>query len=220
MKILSAFAGLFLLAGSAPGQLAWEEQRIETTVLPGEEEVSAVFRFRNPTEEPIQLLRVKADCNCTKVEYPKEAVAPGAEGEVRVVFEIGSRTGKNIVRTQILEGGKPMRQTKLYFEVEVESVLTLEPAGGRLAWQVGAAPDAQQIRLTAREGVPLQLEKLRSTNPHFDVALREGEAPGVWFVVVTPKETSEPAHGIIFVHSNYPPRHPRTYYLQARISPQ
>ena len=46
-----------------------------------------LFKFKNTTNQPISLTNVKASCGCTTPIWTREAVAPGAEGEIKVRYD-------------------------------------------------------------------------------------------------------------------------------------
>ncbi len=51
------------------------------------------FKFKNIGNSPLIISSATATCGCTVPEYPKEPVAPGAEGVIRVVFNSAGKPG-------------------------------------------------------------------------------------------------------------------------------
>ena len=51
------------------------------------------FKFKNIGNSPLIISSATATCGCTIPEYPKEPVAPGAEGLIRVVFNSAGKAG-------------------------------------------------------------------------------------------------------------------------------
>ena len=51
------------------------------------------FKFKNVGNSPLIINSATASCGCTVPEYPKEPVAPGAEGVIRVVFNSAGKPG-------------------------------------------------------------------------------------------------------------------------------
>lgn len=49
--------------------------------------VRAVFKVRNTGSEPLVISNVETQCSCTSADWTREAIAPGAEGEVSAVFD-------------------------------------------------------------------------------------------------------------------------------------
>ncbi|SKB39502.1 DUF1573 domain-containing protein [Daejeonella lutea] len=57
------------------------------------EKVSYDFKFSNTGKSPLIITSATATCGCTVPDYPKEPVAPGAEGVIRVVFDSSGKLG-------------------------------------------------------------------------------------------------------------------------------
>ena len=57
------------------------------------EKVTFDFKFKNIGNSPLIISSATATCGCTIPEYPKEPVAPGAEGLIRVVFNSAGKAG-------------------------------------------------------------------------------------------------------------------------------
>lgn len=51
-----------------------------------------IFTFTNTGDKPLLISEIKSTCSCTATDWPKDAVAPGEKGEIRVSF---STKGKN-----------------------------------------------------------------------------------------------------------------------------
>lgn len=57
------------------------------------EKVSHDFKFKNIGTAPLIISSATATCGCTIPEYPKEPLAPGAEGVIRVIFNSAGKPG-------------------------------------------------------------------------------------------------------------------------------
>lgn len=55
--------------------------------------VEHVFTFENTGNAPLIITNVQATCGCTVPTWPKEAVAPGASGEIVVRFNSRGKMG-------------------------------------------------------------------------------------------------------------------------------
>ncbi|KXK39333.1 MAG: DUF1573 domain-containing protein [Saprospiraceae bacterium] len=56
------------------------------TIMDGDK-MTHVFKFKNTGNEPLIISNAKGSCGCTVPEYPKDAIAPGKSGEIKVVFD-------------------------------------------------------------------------------------------------------------------------------------
>ena len=57
------------------------------------EKISYDFKFTNIGKSPLIITNAIATCGCTVPDYPKEPVAPGAEGIIKVVFDSSAKLG-------------------------------------------------------------------------------------------------------------------------------
>ena len=55
--------------------------------------ISYDFKFTNIGKSPLIITNALATCGCTVPDYPKEPVAPGAEGIIKVVFDSSGKLG-------------------------------------------------------------------------------------------------------------------------------
>lgn len=62
------------------------------------DKVEHVYAFTNNGDEPLIISNAKGSCGCTVPDWPREPIAPGAQGEIKVVF---NSSGKGKV------GGNP-----------------------------------------------------------------------------------------------------------------
>lgn len=57
------------------------------------EKVSYEFVFTNSGTEPMIITGAMATCGCTVPDYPKEPIAPNAEGKISVIFDSKGKSG-------------------------------------------------------------------------------------------------------------------------------
>ena len=55
--------------------------------------VTHEFTFVNEGTEPLKINSAKAECGCTRPAYPKEEIAPGEKGVIKVTFNPLGRPG-------------------------------------------------------------------------------------------------------------------------------
>lgn len=55
------------------------------------EKVEYSFRFTNTGKSPLVITSAKSSCGCTAPEWPKEPVAPGESGFIKVVYDSQGR---------------------------------------------------------------------------------------------------------------------------------
>ncbi|SEJ36064.1 Protein of unknown function [Cyclobacterium xiamenense] len=58
------------------------------------DKVENVFTFENTGNAPLIISNVAATCGCTVPSWPKEPIAPGKKGEIKVSFNSAGKMGK------------------------------------------------------------------------------------------------------------------------------
>lgn len=76
------------------------------TITPGST-VSHVFTFKNTGEAPLLISNASASCGCTVPEYPKEPVAPGQSGKIKVSFDSQGKYGQQSKSVTITANTQP-----------------------------------------------------------------------------------------------------------------
>jgi len=51
------------------------------------------FKFKNISDQPVELTSVKASCGCTTPKWTKDPIPPGGEGMVEAVYDMRNRPG-------------------------------------------------------------------------------------------------------------------------------
>jgi hypothetical protein len=54
---------------------------------------SCVFEFKNTGDTPLMISNARGSCGCTVPDWPKEPIAPGASGSIKVKYDT-MRTGE------------------------------------------------------------------------------------------------------------------------------
>ncbi|MEZ5414660.1 MAG: DUF1573 domain-containing protein [Opitutaceae bacterium] len=142
--------GLSLCGGIAHAQLNWPERTITLQSEAGVEEVVAVFPFTNNGDAPITISDVKTDCGCTTATLTKTTYAPGETGEIRTVFAIGNRIGREVKAIHVTTSDAPDLPVELRLEVTIPPLLTLNPR--MVSWARNGEDVPQTISLSLAPG--------------------------------------------------------------------
>lgn len=81
---------------------SWDHQEHDFGTIGQESKVSHTFTFTNSGKVPLLISDAKGSCGCTVPEFPKDPVAPGASGDVKVSFDPAGRQGMNTKLVTIL----------------------------------------------------------------------------------------------------------------------
>ena len=84
-------------------------------------ENTKVFKFTNTGTEPLIIENAKGSCGCTVPQYPKEPIAPGATGEIKVVYKPGKQKNKQNKTVTITANTEPP-STVLTITADVQEV--------------------------------------------------------------------------------------------------
>lgn len=87
--VLTAFAG-----GDA--EITFESKKFDLgNIKENGGQVTATYKFKNSGKGPLVIVHVTdGGCGCTKPSYPKEPIAVGEEGEIKIHFNPRGRKGE------------------------------------------------------------------------------------------------------------------------------
>lgn len=110
-KIVFLFMAVLLAMGIASAQkkavISAETTSFDFgTIKEGDGKVSHTFEITNVGEMPLVITRVIASCGCTTPEWPKEPIAPGKKGEIKVTFDPSGRPGPFTKTISVYSNGK------------------------------------------------------------------------------------------------------------------
>ncbi len=80
-----------------------------------------VFTFTNTGKEPLLIESATGSCGCTVPEYPKEPIAPGATGQIKVEYKPGKQEGQQTKTVTVVANTEP-KQTQLTIKAMVQKV--------------------------------------------------------------------------------------------------
>ena len=77
----------------------FEEITFDLGTVQSGESVTHEFKFKNSGDKDLIISQAKGSCGCTQPEYPKDPIAPGDEGVIKVTFNstgISGQITKNV----------------------------------------------------------------------------------------------------------------------------
>ena len=66
------------------------------------------FKVTNTGTEPLILSKCKGSCGCTVPMWPKDPIAPGASGEIKVKFNSKNKKGNNQKKVTLISNTDPV----------------------------------------------------------------------------------------------------------------
>jgi hypothetical protein len=96
----------------------FSEERFNFGTVAAGEKVQHNFKIKNTGKEPLIITNASSSCGCTVPEWPKEPIAPGKSGEIKVVFDSNGKSGAQSKRVTIVSNTNPP-ESFLYLEGDV-----------------------------------------------------------------------------------------------------
>lgn len=98
--------------------IEFEEYEWDFGTMDEGDRVEHIFKFTNTGTEPLILEMCKGSCGCTVPQCPKEPIAPGAEGEIKVAFNSKGKKNSQTKRVTVTANTDP-EQTVLTIKAQV-----------------------------------------------------------------------------------------------------
>jgi len=98
--------------------ISYAVDKHEFGTVPQGTPVSYVFSFKNTGKEPLVLSSVTASCGCTTPEWPKEPVAPGASGSIKVTYNAANPGDFTKTVTVVSNAAAPTTVLTIHGEVK------------------------------------------------------------------------------------------------------
>ncbi|MBO0952149.1 DUF1573 domain-containing protein [Fibrella forsythiae] len=91
MKTLTLLLSALLVAGTVVAHtlaaaFGWTSTTHDFGKIHQGKPVTVSYTFTNKGEAPLLVTYAKGSCGCTGVDWPKEAVMPGATGQIKATF--------------------------------------------------------------------------------------------------------------------------------------
>jgi hypothetical protein len=85
---LTVLVGMASFAQSG-AKIEFKEETINYgEVEKGKDDGIRVFEFTNTGDQPLIIKNAKSSCGCTVPEWPKEPIAPGGKGQIKVQYNM------------------------------------------------------------------------------------------------------------------------------------
>jgi hypothetical protein len=106
-------------SGSKGAVISFKEKSIDFGDITQGDRVEHVFIFENTGDTPLVISNVAVTCGCTAPNWPKQPIAPGAKGELKVVFNSAGKMGaQNSVVRVYSNASEPIEKVSLISNVK------------------------------------------------------------------------------------------------------
>lgn len=96
LTMLLVLTGLTVISAKDKAEITFTQTSHDFgTIKANDGAVSAVYEFTNTGTAPLTIITVtNGGCGCTKPSYPKQPIAPGKKGEIKITFQPRGRSGE------------------------------------------------------------------------------------------------------------------------------
>lgn len=110
------------VSGSAP-IMTFEEQSYDFGAIDEGDIVQHVFIFKNTGGSELVISNAVGSCGCTIPEFPRDPIAPGTSGEMKVKFNSTGKSGHQTKTVNITTNTEKKRET-----LTIKASVTPNPA--------------------------------------------------------------------------------------------
>ena len=217
MKIRIQFyivALVLALEFPARAALVWENPEVD--LHPGLSDKTAVahFKYKNTGDKPVKITNVQPSCGCTIAEPPKDAIAPGASGEIVATFNIGNRSGEQTKTINVRTDDTANPAMVLKLKASIPKLLDYSPAF--LYWRRGEEHKPKTINVKVGD-FPVTKLDVTSTDPAVKVESAAVPNEKAFRITVTPETGNRPVNAALKIQPDFPKDAPKTFYANVRV---
>jgi len=199
--LFSVIAVSLFLSHRGQAEMVFETQLVEIFASPDDKEVIGEFPFRIEEQEvTIQSYDAKCVCLAARVEplNPDRSVKlnwkVGESGKMMTKFDVTKFLGTvdKAIELNVVGGEEPIILT---VRVHVPELISLTPTN--LRWDLGGPAHPQTMKIEVKHQNPIKVTNHRGNNPKFDYQFKTIKEGWEYEVVVTPRDTSASALGML-----------------------
>jgi hypothetical protein len=107
------------LVGGKPSKFQFAQTTHDFGTITEGDVVEYTYDFKNVGEGTMLISEVKVTCGCTSRDWPKDPIAPGESGSIKVTFNSSGKNGHNEKSVDVIANTEP-NDTRLTFSVNVK----------------------------------------------------------------------------------------------------
>jgi hypothetical protein len=197
---------LVLAAGAAQGGLVFSQPVQEVHAAADASSVTADFTFSNKSDRVASIRHYDAPCSCLAAQVigGKLDYAPGEQGTVRAVFNLGNFSGTVDKQVVIWLNDDPDEKPSVVLTVRVHipELVLVEPK--TLKWSLGEKPVSKTIRIKIDSPQPVKVLGVSGSNERFAQQLTTVKEGAEYELKVTPTDTGTPGIGVLRIETDCP----------------
>jgi hypothetical protein len=149
--------------------LAWESRTISIEADQGTRVVTATLRFLNRSHQQVRIVSVNPSCGCISTEVGTDVVAAGSRGEVKAMFNVGAKQGREEKYIDITTDEPHSPAYRLNLVVNIPKWIDAESED--LRWPLSSEASEKLIRVWSPLGKPLEITRLDFDEGRFNVKI-------------------------------------------------
>lgn len=204
MRLLRPLIVFALSARVAVAGLEFDALLKEAHLAADESEVTTEFHFTNPTGKVVTIRSYEAACSCMKaqVDGGKLVYQPGEKGVLRTVFDMGRFSG--VVDKQVLLylDDDPEDEPSITLTTRVHIPVLVQAEPKTVKWEVGGKVEPRVVKVTMNHSEPIRILRVSGTFDGIAHEVRTVEEGKLYELVLTPKDTGQPALGIFRIETD------------------
>ncbi|MEM8952986.1 MAG: DUF1573 domain-containing protein, partial [Verrucomicrobiota bacterium] len=155
----------WLIAWEVEGALEFKTLEAEHQAKAEDDVFNVVFPFVNRGDEPVRITKIESSCGCLKAEVSAKVIAPGEEGVVKGLFNLGAATGENEKYLTVRTDEKGAEPYELVTRVLVPEIVTIDPK--ILSWGIGEEPEERIFEFKVKREEPIRVVDVSSSRREF-----------------------------------------------------
>lgn len=195
--------------------LVWENPEVDLHPTLSDKTAVAHFKYKNTGDQPVKITAVQPSCGCTTAAPPKDAIAPGASGEIVATFNIGDRSGEQTKTIRVTTDEPKSEGIALKLKATIPRLLEFAPAF--LYWRPGDAPAPKTIEVKIDADFPVTKLDVSSTDPAIKVESAPVPNEKAFRITVTPETGNRPVNAALKIQPDFPKDAPKTFYANVRV---
>jgi tRNA U34 2-thiouridine synthase MnmA/TrmU len=151
-------------------QLDFDNQIVEVTPGPSDEQIDAKFHFVNSSGNPVILESTGTSCGCTIVDVETRKYLPNEGGNLSVRYIIGDRSGIQMKNVSVFTMSKDVQEhAVLTIKVHLVEGPTVTPA--IVDWHIGEEKEPKIATVTFGDASPYRIVGIHCDNETFTAQL-------------------------------------------------
>lgn len=178
-------------------RLDWKQKTIELSANARQEKVEAVFPFKNGGDKRVTVQSTVASCDCTVPELEKKVFEPGETGELKAVFKIQGRVGRQEKTITVTTAEEPQSPTVLTLRVNIPELVEIKPR--LIMWRVGEDLTEKLVELYLATNPAVTVLGVEPNEPTIQTRLETVVPNRQYRLFLKPTSTAAPARNVVRV---------------------